>query len=210
LGEARGLSAALLTRRDTIWVTPLRLMPETVRQLGAGGIVSVVNAHLLPPTPEGFPTHLHLKLAMSDAAAADAVGRQATLDQIGRLVGFTAEWQRGCPLVVHCFSGLNRSPAAAFIMLCALNPHTPEPLIALLLRQASDTAAPHRQMVALADHLLQRNGRMIGALDVIGPGIPTAEGRPFSLPAVITSEGEPHTTTAPPTADGKVVVASKT
>lgn len=176
---------------DRITVVPMRLMPEYAARLGAGGIISVINAHLMPATPPGFDPNLHLKLAMSDAAAKDVAGRDAMARQIGRLIDFAKIWDRRGPLVVHCFSGLNRSPAAAFIVLCALNPETPEPLIALLLRQASDTAAPHRQMVAVADTMLGRHGRMTGALDVIGPGVPTAEAKPFTLAATIASESSP-------------------
>lgn len=173
---------------DGIVVSPMRLLPGVVGRVAPYGIVSVINSHLMPETPPGFASERHLKLAMSDAAARDAVGREAILNQIERLVEFARCWDRSAPIVVHCFSGLNRSPAAAFIALCALNPGTPEPLIALLLRQASDTAAPHRHMVALADQLLGRGGRMIGAIDVIGPGLPSAEGRPFRLAATVASE----------------------
>lgn len=167
----------------------MRLLTELTARLAPSGIVSVVNAHLMPPTPAGFPPERHLKLAMSDAAARDAAGRQASMAQLERLIAFVRDWDRSAPLLVHCYSGLNRSPAAAFIALCALNPATPEPLIALLLRQASDTAAPHRQMVALAEQILNRNGRMTGAMDVIGPGVPTAEGKPFTLAATMVSDG---------------------
>ncbi len=170
----------------------MRLLPGAVGRISPAGIVSVINAHLMPETPHGYPGERHLKLAMSDAAARDAAGRGAMLDQIDRLVDFARSWDRSAPLLVHCFSGLNRSPAAAFIALCALNPATPETLIAMLLRQASDTAAPHRQMVALADQLLGREGRMIGAIDVIGPGLPSAEGRPFHLAATVASENSDH------------------
>lgn len=181
----------LVTAPDTIAVCPMRLLPEITARLSPWGIVSVVNAHLMPPTPEGFPPDRHLKLAIADAGAKDTEGRQAILAQIERMVGFVRAWDRSAPLLIHCFSGFNRSPAAAFIALCALNPDTSEPLIAHLLRQASDTAAPHRQMVALADQLLQRGGRMVGAIDVIGPGLPSAEGRPFSLAATVRSHNAP-------------------
>ncbi len=177
------------TGPDSITVVPMRLMPETAARLGAGGIVSVLNAHLMPETPPGFDPGRHLKLAMSDAAARDIAAMEAMARQIFRLVEFAKAWDRRQPLVVHCFSGLNRSPAAAFIALCALNPGTPEPLIAALLRQACDTAAPHRQMVAIADHILARNGHMIDAIDAIGPGAPAAEAKPFTLAATFYSGG---------------------
>lgn len=173
------------TDSGSITIVPLRLMPETAAHLDAGGIVSAINPHLMPETPHGFDAERHLKLAISDAGARDTAGHKAMMEQITRLIGFATAWDRTRPLVVHCFSGLNRSPAAAFIIVCALNPATPEALIAMLLRQASETAAPHRQMVVLADQLLGREGHMISAIDAIGPGLPAAEGKPFTLAATI-------------------------
>ena len=41
---------------------------------------------------------------------------------------------------------------------------------------------PNRLMVALADDLLQRSGRMIKAIDGIGRGAEAAEGEPYQLP----------------------------
>jgi predicted protein tyrosine phosphatase len=66
-------------------------------------------------------------------------------------------------------------------MLCALNPDQPEVLLAHRLRMASETVAPNRQMVVVADQLLGRSGRMIRAIDVIGYGQPAAEAVPFTL-----------------------------
>ena len=57
-------------------------------------------------------------------------------------------------MVVHCWAGISRSTAAAFISLCAINPDAPEELIAARLREASPTAYPNRLMVRLADAAL--------------------------------------------------------
>jgi predicted protein tyrosine phosphatase len=40
---------------------------------------------------------------------------------------------------------------------------------------------PNMRIVTLADHLLGRNGRMIGAVQALGPGRSAAEGDPFRL-----------------------------
>lgn len=168
---------------SSIVVCPMRLMPQVVAETSAERIVSVLNAHLLPPTPPGFDPAHHLKLPMSDSMEAVAGQRHPAVTQIEQLIALARAWPRQGPLVVHCFSGLNRSTAAAFILLCALNPQVPATLIAHRLREASDTAAPHRVMVALADQLLDRKGTMIGAIEVIGPGHPAAEGKPFALAA---------------------------
>lgn len=167
--------------RDLIAVAPLRHIERVIAETGATHLVSVLNAHLLPPTPVGIDPARHLKLATNDHVDWDGGPRHPLADSIERLIAFAATWDRSTPLLLHCFSGLNRSTAAAYILLCALNPATPETLIAHLLRQASDTADPNRILVAVGDHLLGRGGRMAAALDSIGPGSPAAEAKPFLL-----------------------------
>jgi predicted protein tyrosine phosphatase len=90
-------------------------------------------------------------------------------------------------MVVHCWAGISRSTAAAFVMLCALNPEAPEAAIARLLREASPTAFPNRLMIRLGDTLLGRAGRMLAAVEGIGRGEVTNEAIPFSLPADLTT-----------------------
>ena len=53
--------------------------------------------------------------------------------------------------------------------------------IADAIRRASHTATPNRRMVAIADAILRRNGRMIAAIERIGRGSDCYEGVPFVL-----------------------------
>ena len=85
------------------------------------------------------------------------------------------------PLDFHCFAGISRSTAAAYIAACTLAPERSERAIALALREASPTATPNARMVALADDLLGRGGRMVDAVRRIGRGTPAFEGAPFTL-----------------------------
>ena len=89
---------------------------------------------------------------------------------VADLVRFAREWDRQAPLLIHCWAGISRSTAAAFISLCALNPDGSELELARALRRASPTAYPNRLLVALADEVLSRNGRMIAAVEDIGRG----------------------------------------
>ena len=166
---------------DSIAVCPLRRMPETVELLGATHLVSILNAHLMPATPDAIAPERHLRIAIDDIAAKQAGTQHPSAAHLARLIEFVRNWDRRAPLLIHCFAGLARSPAAAYIALCALNPDTPELLIAHRLRQASETAAPNRLMAAVADQMLERHGRLAAALDTIGPGSPAAEGKPFAL-----------------------------
>jgi predicted protein tyrosine phosphatase len=53
--------------------------------------------------------------------------------------------------------------------------------IARKIRAASPVASPNRRIVGLADRVLGRDGRMLRALDEMGPGAMMVEGRPFVL-----------------------------
>ena len=76
---------------------------------------------------------------------------------------------------------LSRSTAAAFITVCALNPGRSEDAVAAALRQASPTATPNARLVAIADAMLGRDGRMVDAIARIGRGRDCFEGIPFAL-----------------------------
>ena len=100
---------------------------------------------------------------------------------IADLISFVRAWDRRAPLVVHCFAGISRSTASAFAAVCALNPQRDEGGIAQALRRASPTATPNIRIVSLADRLLNRDGRMVAAIETIGRGVLVAEATPFRL-----------------------------
>jgi len=84
-------------------------------------------------------------------------------------------------MLIHCFAGVSRSTASAFIAACLLAPHRDEHEIARALRKASPTATPNARFVALADSRLERKGRMSAAVAAIGRGEDCFEGLPFAL-----------------------------
>jgi predicted protein tyrosine phosphatase len=94
---------------------------------------------------------------------------------------FVRAWDRGAPMVVHCYAGISRSTAGAFVTICALNPQRDEMKIAQALRDASPTATPNPRIVRIADQMLSRNGRMVTAVESIGPGRAAYASEPFRL-----------------------------
>jgi predicted protein tyrosine phosphatase len=104
-------------------------------------------------------------------------------DHVETLVRFTLDWDRQAPLLIHCWAGISRSTAAAFITLCALNPEADEFDLARILRLASATASPNKRLVSLGDAVLARSGRMVAAIEEIGRGEFAEEGQVFTLPA---------------------------
>ena len=99
------------------------------------------------------------------------------------LVAFGRDWTGQAPIVVHCWAGISRSTASAFTLACARNPDADERAIAEEIRRRSAYATPNRRIVALADDLLGRRGRMVDAAAAIGRGEIAFEGLPFEIAA---------------------------
>lgn len=165
-----------------IHVCPVSAVQDVLAQTRARYLITVINEHMMLETPRGILADDHLRLACNDIIAPQPGLVCPSAEHVAELIGYVRRWNHGGPLVVHCFAGISRSTAAAFIALCALNPQTPEPLIASRLRSASPTAAPNRLLVELADEALGRDGRMVGAIDEIGAGdVTLLAASPFAL-----------------------------
>jgi predicted protein tyrosine phosphatase len=131
--------------------------------------------------PESVLEANHLKVQVDDINE-QMEGFVAPSDvHVEQVLNFVRGWNRRAPLVVHCYAGISRSTASAFAAACMLNPHRDEIAIARQIRAASPIAQPNRLIVSLADKALGREGRMLRALDEIGPGNLLVEGRPFRV-----------------------------
>jgi predicted protein tyrosine phosphatase len=168
---------------ETIYVAPLSLVETTVVGARVSHLVTLINGEMPITTPPGIGPDRHLRLAMNDICEPQEGLVLPCETHVEDLIRFALDWDRGAPLLIHCWAGISRSTAAAFIALCALNPDIPEQLIATQLRKASPTAYPNRLMIRLGDAALDRAGRMIDAVESIGRGMFASEARPFSLPA---------------------------
>ncbi len=164
-----------------IHVCSLARLHETVATTGARHVVSLLarDANLVRPSAIAPENHLWLQLHDISAPVDGYVAPQT--EHVEQLIAFVRQWPREAPLVMHCYAGVSRSSAEAFVTVCALNPGSDERAIALALRRASPTATPNIRIVAIADHLLARRGRMIKAVEAIGCGIVVAEAEPFRL-----------------------------
>ncbi len=164
-----------------IHVCSLAALPETVRRTGASHVLTVMaNVEQVARPVSVLPAN-HLKVSMDDIVE-DMDGFVAPSEtHVAQVLDFVRGWDRSAPLVVHCYAGISRSTASAFAAVCALNPHRDEIEIARKIRAASPIAAPNRRIVGLADRALGRDGRMLRALDAMGPGEMLSEGRPFVL-----------------------------
>jgi predicted protein tyrosine phosphatase len=174
----------MLRQSATVHVCALRHVPEMVKLTGARHLISAINAYFLPETPTAISGDRHLKLDMNDIIEAQPDLILPNTGHVAKLLDFVWSWDKQSPILIHCYAGLSRSTAAAFISLCALNPRTPENAIARTLRRSSDTAAPNRLFITLADKAMGRDGRMIAALDSMGESRRAYECTPFGLDAL--------------------------
>ena len=162
-------------------VCSLALISKTVAKTGARSLVTLLSPGTEVERPAGIRPERHLYLALSDIV--EPMPGQVLPDaaHLEGLLGFVRAWDRAEPMVIHCFAGVSRSTAAAYIAACALRPDRDEFAIAKALRAASPTASPNGHLVALADEALGRRGRMNEAIAAIGRGDACFEGRPFAL-----------------------------
>jgi predicted protein tyrosine phosphatase len=164
-----------------IHVCSLAALPETVRSTGASHIVTVMANVAQVQRPESVLEANHLKVQVDDITEQMDGFVAPTEAHIEQVLNFVRGWDRSAPLVVHCYAGISRSTASAFAAACALNPHRDEIAIARQIRAASPIAQPNRLIVSLADKALGREGRMLRALEEMGPGSMLVEGRPFRV-----------------------------
>jgi predicted protein tyrosine phosphatase len=84
--------------------------------------------------------------------------------------------------LIHCWAGISRSTAAAYILLCDLHAAGHEHGLAQTLRFYAPHAQPNRLMIRHADFLLGREGRMVSAIESMSPAISAVEGEVVEIP----------------------------
>ena len=164
-----------------IHVCSLATLPDTVKATGASHVLTVMANVAQVQRPESVLEANHLRVQMDDITE-HMDGFLAPSDShIEQVLNFVRGWDRNAALVIHCYAGISRSTASAFAAACMLNPHRDEISIARQIRAASAIASPNRLIVSLADRALGREGRMLRALDEMGPGSMLVEDRPFRV-----------------------------
>jgi predicted protein tyrosine phosphatase len=164
-----------------IHVCSLARLHATVDETGARHVVTILKHSDRVVLPSHISPQNHLVLNVDDIAMPMDGYTAPGHEHVAQLIDFAGSWDRATPMVVHCFAGISRSTAGAFVAACALNPARDEREIAWAIRRASPTAQPNAAIVSIADSLLKRQGRMVRAVEIIGPGDMAVEGHPFRL-----------------------------
>ena len=164
-----------------LYVCSLARLHETTEDTGAKTLVTLISGGTQVERPLSIAADDHLFLAFNDIVEPMEGMVPPALEHVESLIEFGHKWTRAAPMVVHCWAGISRSTAAAYIIGCARNPDRDEVELARALRSASPSATPNSRLVAFADELLGRDGRMVRAIREIGRGESAYEGTPFLL-----------------------------
>ncbi|WP_105437248.1 tyrosine phosphatase family protein [Neorhizobium sp. T25_13] len=170
-----------------IVVCPLSSIAETAVRHKAREMVSLIAESQDFHRPGVISAERHLKLAMNDIGFAGTGGLIAPSEaHVESLIGFVRDWDQAAPIVIHCWMGVSRSPAAAVIAVLSLHPEEDDFALAARLRSVAPHATPNTRLIEIGDRLLARNGRLIAAIKGIGRGAETDGRASFILPLKIS------------------------
>ena len=169
-----------------ILVTPLSAVLDSIRLYRPSHLVTLLSPEYMIETPDGLAPERHLRLSLNDIADPALGEAPPGPRHVAQLIAFGRGWDGAQPMLVHCWAGVSRSMAAAFTLLCDRAGPGSEHEIAQEIRARASHAQPNRLLVYLADRSLDRNGRMVRAVEAMGPGRLVDEGVPVELPLTMS------------------------
>jgi predicted protein tyrosine phosphatase len=154
-----------------IVVSPLSRIAELAVRHKAREMITLMAERQDFHRPAVISADRHLKLGVNDitfAGTGDLIAPQER--HVLEVIEFARAWDQSAPLLIHCWMGVSRSPAAALIASLAVAP------------DASPFATPNSRLVEIGDSLLSRGGRLKAAVKAIGRGAEADGDAPFVLP----------------------------
>lgn len=165
-----------------IIVCPLASIDDVIRAERATHLLTLLGPDYMIDPHAAIAEGNHLRLGVNDIAELLPGQVAPQRDHAARVLAFADFWDRREAMLIHCWAGISRSTAAMWMTLCKLNPDIAEVEILRAMRLRAPHIAPNRLLVAHADDLLGRDGRMVDALDEVGPAVARSEGFAFELP----------------------------
>lgn len=166
-----------------IVVSPLSRIAELAVRHKAVEMVSLLAKGQDFHRPAVISRDRHLILGVNDISFAGTGDLIAPGEaHVAAIIDFARSWDRSAPLLIHCWMGVSRSPAAAVIASLAVHPEEDDDMLARRLREASPYATPNARLIEIGDSMLGRNGRLIRAIAGIGRGADADGNAPFVLP----------------------------
>lgn len=151
----------------------LEELPQQIGRFRATHAISICdpNVKLLPAFHAATTV---LRLGFWDAPALPAGVAQSlspherdeypSLHHARTLLHFGSELPDGARVLIHCWAGISRSTAAAFLLLCQRMPGRERAALKMVCKLRKG-ASPNRMLVGYGDQLLGADGRMLAALD---------------------------------------------
>jgi predicted protein tyrosine phosphatase len=165
-----------------IIVTPLSRLIEIADSHKVERVLTLINAATKVDRPSNIKESKHLFLGFNDIVEPQEGLVSPAESHVHQILRFASDWDRAEPMIVHCYAGVSRSTAGAYMSALHLNPELDEMALAQELRRRSPSATPNIRLVAFADDILGRQGRMVDAIKSIGRGADCFENVPFILP----------------------------
>src|SRR5882672_1529304 len=165
-------------------IAPFSALEDAVRRHRPSHLLTLLDQPFVP-TPQTIHPDRHLRLRVHDIVEPVDGGVIPETSHVADLIAFGKTWDRTAPLLVHCWAGISRSTAAAYILLCDLHGSGQEARIAQGLRFHAPHAQPNRLLIRHADLLLGRDGRMIAAVDRMSEARAVSEGEVVELPITL-------------------------
>lgn len=162
-------------------VAPKTRLEATLANSKATHLVALVSPSAEFERPTAIKPDACLHLTFNDIAEKRDGLIAPTADHVRQLLAFATSIPSGGVLLVHCYAGVSRSTASAYVVACANRPDLGEEKLAAWLRSLSPSATPNPLLVSHADALLGREGRMVEAVRSIGRGADCFEGEVFTL-----------------------------
>lgn len=165
-----------------IIVSPLKTIGEMAARHKAREMITLIAEKHDFHRPGIVDPARHLSIAVNDIAFAGKDGLIAPQEaHVAEIIAFARGWDQSAPLLVHCWMGVSRSPAAALIAALATNPGLVDDALAAALRRASPQASPNARLIEIGDAALGRAGRLAAAVKTIGRGADYQGDAPFVL-----------------------------
>lgn len=167
-----------------IVVCPLENIDDAAHKHGAHEMISLMSPGQDFDRPSAIHEDRHLKVGINDINFETEGLVTPEEKHVANVIEFARTWDQKNPLLIHCWFGVSRSPAAALISALANEPDQDDFELANRLREASPSATPNRRIIEIGDKLLGRNGMLSQAVNAIGRGREASQGNPFILQTI--------------------------
>ena len=151
-------------------VSSLQKAHDAYKAHSPARVISLLSDDEELPSFEGLTDEAHLKLYVLEDASTATISKTAK-ERAQKIIDFLGPWDGAGGVLVHCNRGVARSMAAAYIVLCLLRPDDAEETLAQMLRDGAPHADPCPMLITYADDLLDRDGRMIDAIEDLCPPV---------------------------------------